>query len=105
MFYPVLVVKVRIALTHNRGQLAATGNRGREPLEGQLASHLLKSPRGTHQVVRLCTTEVMAEPLAELHDASLYCIGVTGFHLRGYERVTTPEGPAWVLQGWLVNPL
>jgi len=98
-------VKVRVAFTHNRGQLAARGNRVREPLEGELASHLLTTQRGIHQVVKLCPAAVMSAPLAELYEASLYCIGVETFHLRGLERLSTRDGDTWVLQGWLVHPL
>lgn len=47
-------------------------------------------------------TSVMT--LAELYDASLYCIGCDGLHLRSFERITTHDGDAWVLQGWFVNP-
>lgn len=98
-------MRARIEFTHNRGQLAGRGNRAREPLTGQLGSYMLSTKRGMHQVAKLTSVNVMDKPLAELHDASLYCIGHDEFHLRGYERICTQDGDAWVLQGWLVNPL
>lgn len=72
---------------------------------GQLGSHMLMQNTGSHQVVKLCSVNVMDKPMAELYDARLYCIGADGFQIRGYERISTHDGDAWVLQGWLVTPL
>lgn len=98
-------MKARIEFTHYRGQLAGRGDRARAPLVGQVGSYLLTTKSGTHQVVKLTTVEVMDKPLAELYDVSLYCFGADGFQIRGLERISTQDGDAWVLQGWLLTPL
>lgn len=51
-----------------------------------------------------CPTSVMA--LAELYNLSLHCIGCDGFHLRGFDGITTHDGDARAeLQGRRLNPL
>ena len=95
---------VHVEFTHHRGQLATgRGVSRRQPLQGELTTHLRTTRSGVNMVVQLRGENVMHAPLAELHEARIYCIGVTAMHLRGVECIG--DDGTYALQGWLVTPL
>lgn len=60
-------------------------------------------------VLRLCLTDRRnksnAGKIAELFEPVLVNLGALGMRFRGFERVSTPDGPAAVAQEWLVEIL